>query len=266
MNGTTKLSIVMPVLDEAAHLPERLTELAGLRARGVELVIVDGGSRDGTVTLARATGLAPISTAAGRAHQMNAGAAHARGDVLLFLHADTRLPPHADALVRQALADGRHVWGRFDVAIEARAPILRIVAAMMNLRSRATGIATGDQAIFVTRAAFDAVGGFPEQPLMEDIELSKRLKRLSAPACLRARVRTSGRRWETHGVWRTILLMWRLRWAYWRGAPAAALAPAYRPQRAAIGAPAATSACATPAAPVTADAHGAGNDEAPRSE
>lgn len=249
MNGTTRLSIVMPVLDEAAHLPERLAELADLRARGVELVIVDGGSRDGTVALARAAGLAPLFTTAGRAHQMNAGAAHARGDVLLFLHADTRLPPHADALVRQALADGRHVWGRFDVAIETRVAMLRVVAAMMNLRSRATGIATGDQAIFVTRAAFDAVGGFPEQPLMEDVELSKRLKRLSAPACLRARARTSGRRWETHGVWRTILLMWRLRWAYWRGAPAAVLAPAYRPQRAAVAALTGVSTRAAPSGP-----------------
>jgi rSAM/selenodomain-associated transferase 2 len=163
----------------------------------------------------------------GRALQMNAGAARARADALLFLHADTRLPPMGDELVLQALAGGA-CWGRFDVRIEGRPWMLRVVAALMNLRSRASGIATGDQAIFVTREAFERVGGFPVQPLMEDIEISRRLKRLGRPACLGARVCTSGRRWEQRGVWRTILLMWRLRWRYWRGESAAQLAQAYR--------------------------------------
>jgi rSAM/selenodomain-associated transferase 2 len=158
---------------------------------------------------------------------MNAGAAMARAQVLLFLHADTRLPPLADVLIQQAVAGGR-AWGRFDVCIEGRPRMLRVVALLMNLRSRLSGIATGDQAIFVTRAAFERVGGFPAQPLMEDIELSRRLKRLGPPACLRAQVCTSGRRWEQRGVWRTIVLMWRLRWRYWRGEPAAALAEVYR--------------------------------------
>ncbi len=158
---------------------------------------------------------------------MNAGAAAARSDVLLFLHADTRLPPLADVQVLQALATGA-CWGRFDVRIEGRPRMLRVVSTLMNLRSRWSGIATGDQAIFVTRSALDRVGGFPVQPLMEDIEISRRLKRLSAPACLRARVHTSGRRWEQHGVWRTIVLMWRLRWRYWRGESPARLAEAYR--------------------------------------
>jgi len=162
----------------------------------------------------------------GRARQMNAGAQACGGALLLFLHADTRLPEAADAMVRAALAV--QAWGRFDVRIDGRPLMLRVVAALMNLRSRLSGIATGDQAIFVRRDVFEAVGGFPDQPLMEDIELSCRLLRVSRPACLRARVRTSGRRWEQRGVWRTIALMWRLRWAYWRGVPAERLAEAYR--------------------------------------
>ena len=140
---------------------------------------------------------------------MNAGAALARGEALVFLHADTRLPERAALLIADALR--RRRWGRFDVRIAGRPGMLRVVAALMNLRSRLTGIGTGDQAMFCERAAFVAVGGFPDQPLMEDIELSKRLKRLGPPACLRARVVTSGRRWETRGLWRTVLLMWRLR-------------------------------------------------------
>ena len=157
---------------------------------------------------------------------MNAGAAVAQSARLLFLHADTRLPERAEDSVRGALE--RAAWGRFDVCIDGRPPMLRVVAAMMNLRSRCSGIATGDQAIFMRREAFDAVGGFPDQPLMEDVEISRRLRRLGPPACLRQRVRTSGRRWETRGVWRTIFLMWRLRWRYWRGDSPQALAQAYR--------------------------------------
>ncbi|HSQ72224.1 MAG TPA: TIGR04283 family arsenosugar biosynthesis glycosyltransferase, partial [Rubrivivax sp.] len=163
----------------------------------------------------------------GRAVQMNAGTARASAALLLFLHADTQLPPGADLRVRQAVARGA-AWGRFDVRIDGRPRMLRVVAALMNWRSRWTGIATGDQAIFVTRTAFERVGGFPVQPLMEDIELSRRLKRLGRPACLRDRVRTSGRRWEQRGVWRTIVLMWWLRWRYWRGESAQSLAEAYR--------------------------------------
>ena len=158
---------------------------------------------------------------------MNAGAAKARGEVLLFLHADTRLPEGADALVLEAVAQGA-AWGRFDVRIEGRSALLRLVAALMNLRSRCSGIATGDQAIFVRADRFRRIGGYPDQPLMEDIELSRRLRAASPPRCLRQRVRTSGRRWESRGVWRTIVLMWWLRWRYWRGASPQALAEAYR--------------------------------------
>lgn len=223
-----RLAVIMPVLDEAATLPGRIGDLLELRRRGVDLVVVDGGSRDGTVRTLRANGLEPLASERGRARQMMTGAARCDADVLLFLHADTTLPACADRLILEALADRRHVWGRFDVCIAGCPVMLRVVAKMMNLRSRLTGIATGDQAIFVTRKAFDAVGGFPDQALMEDIELSKRLRRLSRPACLRNKVVTSGRRWETRGVWRTIMLMWRLRWAYWRGVAPDVLARLYR--------------------------------------
>lgn len=221
------LSIVIPALNEAAGIEATLRALQPLRARGVELVLADGGSGDGTAALARTWVDVVADAPRGRALQMNAGAALARAEVLLFLHADTRLPPLADVLVLQAVASGA-CWGRFDVRIEGRPWVLRVVATLMNLRSRASGIATGDQAIFVTREAFERVGGFPAQPLMEDVEISRRLKRLGRPACLSAKVRTSGRRWEQRGVWRTIVLMWKLRWRYWRGESAARLAEAYR--------------------------------------
>ena len=222
------LSIVMPVLNEAAGLPAGLQALAPFTARGAQVVVADGGSADATVALAQAAGAHVVAALRGRALQMNAGAQEARAGVLLFLHADTLLPHDADQLIAQALADGTAVWGRFDVRITGQSPLLRMVAALMNLRSRWSGIATGDQAIFMTRAAFDAVGGFAAQPLMEDIEMCTRLRRLSRPACLRATVLTSGRRWETRGVWRTVLLMWRLRLAYWCGASPERLAALYR--------------------------------------
>ncbi|TXL68296.1 TIGR04283 family arsenosugar biosynthesis glycosyltransferase [Zeimonas arvi] len=221
------LSIVVPVLDEAGQIEATLAALAPLRHRGVELIVVDGGSQDGTVALARAEADAVLDAPRGRARQMNAGAAAARGEVLLFLHADTILPAEADRHVLRAVAGGRD-WGRFDVRIAGRHPMLRVVARLMNLRSRLTGIATGDQGMFVRRELFQRIGGFPDQPLMEDIELSRRLRRVCAPACLPARAITSGRRWESRGVWRTIFLMWRLRWRYWRGESAHRLAAAYR--------------------------------------
>ncbi len=207
------LSIVIPVLNERQTFGSVLSGLAPLRARGAEIIVADGGSRDGTPDIARPLADRVIEATRGRAAQMNAGAAVARGEMLLFLHADTRLPQQADRLVNSAL-QSPHVWGRFDVRIEGRHPLLWLVARMMSWRSRFSGIATGDQAIFVTRAAFESVGGFPDIPLMEDVAISKRLKRLSSPLCLRACVTTSGRRWDEHGFWRTILMMWRLRLAY----------------------------------------------------
>jgi rSAM/selenodomain-associated transferase 2 len=223
-----RLSVVMPVLNEAAGLGAALQALAPLRARGAEVIVADGSSSDPSTELALAGGARVVHAPRGRALQMNAGAAQAHAEVLLFLHADTQLPANADALICEALASGARVWGRFDVAITGQPRMLRLIAALMNLRSRLTGIATGDQAMFMTRAAFEAAGGFPAQPLMEDIEMSRRLLTLSHPACLRAKVQTSGRRWESRGVWRTVMLMWRLRFAYWRGAPPEQLADLYR--------------------------------------
>jgi rSAM/selenodomain-associated transferase 2 len=220
------LCIVVPVLDEAATLAASLQALAGLRRRGARVVVVDGGSQDDTLAIAREHADLALLAPRGRASQMNAGAAACPADVLLFLHADTVLPDDADALVRQATR-GPFAWGRFDVHIDSPRPLLRVVSALMNLRSRRTGIATGDQAIFIRHELFRRIGGFPELPLMEDIAISRVLKQHGPPACLKERVTTSARRWERHGVWRTIFLMWRLRAAYFFGADPRELAVRY---------------------------------------
>lgn len=220
------LSIIMPVLDEAPQIAERLKSLQALRTQGVELIVVDGGSADGTVVLAGPLADRVLVAPRGRATQMNAGAAASRRPVLLFLHADTTLPETAVQAVLAAVATGAS-WGRFDVRIDGRHPLLRIVEHMMNRRSRLTGIATGDQAMFVRKEVFEKVGGYADLPLMEDIALSSALKRLAPPACLREVVVTSGRRWEKHGVLRTMLLMWWLRAAFFLGADPARLALRY---------------------------------------
>lgn len=176
---TPPLSVIVPVLNEAGQIPALARNLRSTAlAPGHEILLVDGGSHDDTPAAAQAHGLRMITATAGRARQLNAGARATRHPLLLFLHADTRLPAGADRLVQQALGAPAPVWGRFDVTISGRHPLLPVVAALMNRRSRLTGIATGDQALFMRREAFDAVGGFPDQPLMEDIEMSRRLKRL----------------------------------------------------------------------------------------
>jgi len=231
-NALPRLAVIVPVLNEAPGIAATLAALQPLRARGARVVVVDGGSSDATPDLARAAQAEVVGSGRGRARQMNAGAAHASpwADALLFLHADTRLPPDADRLIAAALArDAR--WGRFDVRIDGRSRWLVPIAMLMNLRSRLTGICTGDQAIFATRAFFEALGGFPEQPLMEDIEFSRRARRGAPPAALRPAVVTSGRRWDNAGAWRTIVQMWSLRWRYFRGVDAAVLAREYGDQR-----------------------------------
>jgi len=239
----------MPVLDEAQDLPAALAALAPWRQAGHAVVVVDGGSQDDTVARAQAAFVAQtlpcpsaqgdavvMSAPRGRALQMNAGAAHpsaASAQALLFLHADTHLPDGAAQAVAATLQAGA-AWGRFDVHIEGPSRALRVVAALINLRSRFSGVATGDQALFVRRDLFVQLGGYAEQPLMEDIELCRRLKahpQGGRPACLRLRVRTSGRRWLRHGIARTVLLMWWLRWRYWRGDSPEALARHYRQAR-----------------------------------
>jgi rSAM/selenodomain-associated transferase 2 len=220
------LSIIMPVLDEAANISEALRRLAPLHAQGAEIIVVDGGSSDGTAALAQPLADKVLGAQRGRALQMNAGAAAATCDVLLFLHADTQAPEDAGRTILDRLAASDRAWGRFDVRFEGGG-LLRMIGFLMNARSRLTGIATGDQAMFVARAAFESVGGFPDIPLMEDVAISVRLKRVSRPLCLRATVTTSGRRWERQGVLRTILLMWKLRFAYFFGADPRRLARQY---------------------------------------
>lgn len=232
---TAPLTIVVPVLNEAATLELRLQALQALRTRGARVVVVDGGSTDRTQSLSCNLADLTLASPRGRGAQMNAGAAASRflasntvdtAEILLFLHADTALPKHADRCIQQAVQGGA-VWGRFDVRIDSPRPVFRAIEGLMNLRSRWSGVATGDQAVFVQRAAFEAVGGFEDIALMEDIALSRALCRLSRPACLRQRVTTSARRWERYGVWRTVLLMWRLRAAYFLGADPAQLALQY---------------------------------------
>ena len=214
MTPERALSIIVPVLDEAENL-ERLLPHLGERCPGAEIVVVDGGSVDRTVQVVAASPHARcLPSGRGRARQMNAGARAARGGILLFLHADTLLPEDAPAAIAGALADPAVVGGRFDVAFSNPGLAFRVIAAFMNSRSRLTGIATGDQGIFVRREVFEALGGYADIPLMEDVDLSARLKRRGRLACLGSRVVTSARKWEREGVLRTILLMWALRLLY----------------------------------------------------
>jgi rSAM/selenodomain-associated transferase 2 len=213
-----RLSIIIPVLNEGEAIGKTLDALADLRGLGVETVVVDGGSRDATVQRARMRVDRVVLGSRGRAIQMNEGAEKATGDVLLFLHADSRLPREADHLILDGLARTGLAWGHFDVNFEGRHPLLKVIAWLMNLRSRVTGIATGDQAIFVSREAFDAVGGFPQIAVMEDLTLCKQLKRESRALRIPDRVVTSGRRFEQNGVVSTLVLMARMRLAYLFGA------------------------------------------------
>ncbi|MBD9357313.1 TIGR04283 family arsenosugar biosynthesis glycosyltransferase [Methylomonas albis] len=226
---TYQMSIVIPVLNEAGQLPAKLHALQGLRDR-CQLLLVDGGSHDDSPEMAKPLVDKVILSSRGRATQMNAGALQADAEILLFLHADTRLPENGIDLISQAIAEGFH-WGRFDVAFDTPNPIFKLIAFMMNQRSRLTGIATGDQALFMTLPAFAAVGGFPQIALMEDIAVSEKLKKLGKPCCLKAKVLTSARRWQQYGLFKTILLMWWLRLAYFFGADPEDLAMRYYRRR-----------------------------------
>lgn len=229
----TRVSIVVPILNEAARLPTLAAELGRLQPAPARVIVVDGGSQDESVVLARELGFEVVQSVRGRAMQMNTGAAHAekscpaQTDWLLFLHADTRLPLDAIAQLHALSTDAQ--WGRFDVRLDAPQPIYRVIERLINLRSRVSKIATGDQVIFIRSALFDQIGGYREQPLMEDVELCKQLKSLRIrPVCLRSTVLTSARRWQQYGVWRTIGLMWQLRFLYWCGVSPAQLAVKYR--------------------------------------
>ncbi|MFZ2553968.1 TIGR04283 family arsenosugar biosynthesis glycosyltransferase [Psychrobacter urativorans] len=238
------VSIIIPILNEADNLPRLFNNITSLKPLAQQVLLVDGGSTDQSLSVAERLikqynqQLANkdstiewqiIDSAAGRAMQMNTGAAQATGNILLFLHADTQLPEDAISRVKQVLnqANSNYKWGRFDVRLNSRQPLLWLVSTMMNARSRLTAIATGDQAIFITKSLFEQIGGYPQQPLMEDIQLCKNLKGIAKPACLTRRVTTSARRWQQHGTWRTILLMWHLRFDYWRGVSAEAIKQRY---------------------------------------
>ncbi len=212
-----RLGIIIPALDEAANLARLLPDLAR-ECPGAEVIVVDGGSRDGTPeVVSRQPGARLLSSERGRARQMNAGACQTEADALLFLHADTWLPAGAAGAIERALGEPGVVGGRFDVRFDSARPVFRMIAWFMNARSRASSICTGDQAIFVRRADFEAVGGYPDIPLMEDIELSRRLKRRGRVRALGLRVTTSARRWEREGPLRTIGLMWMLRLLHFYG-------------------------------------------------
>jgi rSAM/selenodomain-associated transferase 2 len=219
-----QLSIIIPTLDEAECVGALLQQLQPLRTRGHEVILVDGGSRDATVALAEPLVDKLLTAPAGRARQMNAGAGAADGQVLWFVHADSIIPNKADVIILNSAGE---LWGRFNVHMSGDRLLLRVVERLMNLRSRITGIATGDQGIFVSRALFKRIGGYTELPLMEDIDLSKRLKREQRPVCLQNTLTTSSRRWERKGIVRTILMMWYLRLAWFLGVPATRLVSRY---------------------------------------
>ncbi|MCX7068411.1 MAG: TIGR04283 family arsenosugar biosynthesis glycosyltransferase [Methylococcales bacterium] len=222
----TPFSIIIPVLNEAASIQHCLLALQPLRDHA-EIIVVDGGSRDNTIELAAAYADKILSSEQGRARQMNQGAKQATGDILLFLHADTELPEHALSLIEQVISI-EQVWGHFDIQLRGESVMFTIIAFMMNWRSRLTGIATGDQVLFVSQTAFNTVGGYPDISLMEDIALSSVLKKISSPVCLTAKVNSSARRWQQYGIYKAILLMWSLRLRYWLGADPHYLAELYR--------------------------------------
>ncbi len=215
--GGPRISIIIPVLEEREALCRHLPWLQPLRGEEHELILVDGGSTDGGPAEVEELVDQSLSAPPGRARQMNAGAEAARGDILLFLHIDTLLPDNAGERIQQVLQPGEAVWGRFDVKLSGEEPAFRRIESWINRRSRWSGVATGDQAIFVSREAFHQVGGFPDIPLMEDVALSKALRRIARPVCLDERVVTSSRRWERNGIVRTVLLMWWLRLLYTMG-------------------------------------------------
>ena len=221
-----KISIIIPTLNEADYVISCLKNLESLRTAGHEIIIVDGGSTDDTIELCAQRPVLLINSAPGRAIQLNRGALAATGNLLLFLHADTTLPKHVDSIL-STIACADVIWGRFDIRLSGQHYLFKVIAFWMNLRSRLTGVATGDQAIFVSKKLFQQCGGFPELALMEDIALSKKLKHYRPPICLRDRVITSSRRWEKNGIVKTIVSMWLLRIRYFFGVNPVTLARDY---------------------------------------
>ncbi|VAW63865.1 Glycosyl transferase, family 2 [hydrothermal vent metagenome] len=224
-----RLSIIIPALNEALHIIATLKPLQKIRQAGHEIILCDGGSTDNTVSLSEDLVDHCISSKPGRARQMNAGAQHASGDILCFLHADTLAPESIDQLIIQSLNQSGKLWGRFDIQLSGKQSVFRIIERLINLRSCISSIATGDQGIFIYRPVFHKLFGFADIPLMEDIELSGRLRKISRASCIhKHKLITSSRRWEQNGIISTVVLMWQLRLRYFLGTPARVLAQAYR--------------------------------------
>lgn len=223
------ISFIIPVLNDRMSLDILLPQLQAYREKGHELLLVDGGSSDGSVSSATAQVDRILMTGPGRARQMNLGAENAKHEILHFLHADSRLPDKLDSLIQQSMQNPKQLWGRFDVSLDESGFAYSMIAFMMNLRSRLSGVATGDQGIFVRNTVFHEIGGFKVIPLMEDVALSKTLRKKSWPVCLEAKIITSARRWKQKGLFKTILMMWYLRLAYFMGADPEGLAAIYYP-------------------------------------
>ena len=220
------VSVIIPVLNEEQTIRTLLQELQSCRQQGHELIVVDGGSSDKTMLVARELSDKVISVNKGRATQMNAGAAQAKNEILWFLHSDTKISGEEIKIIQSALKD--KVWGRFNIKLSGTNVLFRVIETMINIRSCITGIATGDQGIFVKRDIFESLNGYADIPLMEDIDLSKKLKTITRPLCLNDVIVTSSRRWENKGIIATVLLMWRLRFLYWLGVSPVTLAEHYR--------------------------------------
>ncbi len=221
------ISVIIPTFNESKNITATLKQLQALRKNGHKVLLADGGSTDNTIALAAPFVDEIIISEKGRATQMNSAAVKTQSDVLWFLHADTLVPENSDTIICRHLENTRKVWGRFNIQLSGQNFLFRVIENMINLRSKLTGIATGDQGIFIQQDIFKKLNGFSEIPLMEDIEITKRLKKISSPVCITHKLTTSSRRWGKHGILKTVFLMWQLRLAYYIGASANKLARKY---------------------------------------